>query len=257
MQKITYIVKNILIINIILFLMNSFFKLDLINVFGLRFIFSDFFSPYQFFTHIFIHANFMHLAGNMFALFFFGPALENIMGSKKFLFFYIFVGVGASLLYLMINYYEIKKIKNIYYQYLYNPTPEKFSMYINNFSFELYNIYYDFLDSFFSAPENKILIKKSKSIAYNLYKTKIDIPIVGASGVIFGILTAFAILFPNIELFILFIPIPIKAKYLAVFYGVYELYLAIQSNPSDNIAHFAHLGGILFAYFFIKYYKIN
>ena len=254
-RNITYIVKNILIINITIFIINSFFKLNLINIFGLRSIFSDFFNPYQFFTHIFIHGNFMHLFGNMFALFFFGPILENFMGSKEFLFFYIFIGISSSFLYSIINYYEIKEIKFMYYQYIYNPNPEKLILYINKFSSDLYNVYYNFLDSFFDEPQNKFLIKKSKNIVYNLYKEKSNIPVIGASGAVFGILTAFALIFPNIELFILFLPIPIKSKYIAICYGFYELYLGIESNPSDNVAHFSHLGGIIFAYFFIKHFK--
>ena len=88
-----------------------------------------------------------------------------------------------------------------------------------------------------------------------LYRLKADIPTVGASGAIFGILTAFSMLFPNAQLSLFFLPIPISAKYFIVLYGMYELYAGIQDNPADNVAHFAHLGGIVFAYLFIRWWR--
>jgi membrane associated rhomboid family serine protease len=77
---------------------------------------------------------------------------------------------------------------------------------------------------------------------------------VGASGAIFGILMAFGLLFPNTELFLLFVPFPIKAKYFVAFYGLFELYSGIQNAQSDNVAHFAHVGGMLFAYILLRYW---
>ena len=87
-----------------------------------------------------------------------------------------------------------------------------------------------------------------------MYQANIDVPMVGASGAIFGILMAFGLLFPNTELFMLFIPFPIKAKYFVAFYGLYELYSGIQNVQSDNVAHFAHVGGMLFAYILLRYW---
>ena len=95
----------------------------------------------------------------------------------------------------------------------------------------------------------------SKEIAGQLYALKADMPTVGASGSIFGIFMAFAMLFPNIELFLFFVPLPIKAKYMIAIYGMYELYAGMLANPADNVAHFAHLGGALFAYLFIRWWK--
>jgi len=255
MQKITYIVKSILIINLLIFVLNKYLEFDFVYKFGLRYVFSDFFNFYQFFTHLFIHVSFWHLFGNMLILFFFGPILENTLGSKNFLIFYIIVGIGSGLLYSMINYFEIKNIESIYHSYILDPNPESLNNYINKFSYSTYNIYYNFMDSFFDYPNKINYIEESKNIAYNLYKTQTNIPVIGASGPISGILTAFGILFPNKKIFLLLIPFPIKAKYLIIFYAIYELYSGLQANPSDNIAHFAHLGGILFGFLFIKFIK--
>src|SRR5690606_1488761 len=111
---------------------------------------------------------------------------------------------------------------------------------------------YDFAYQFFDHPNDPTYIAQGKEIMKRLYLLKIDIPTVGASGAIFGLLTAFAMLFPHAQLSIFLLPITIQAKYFIVLYGAYELYAGIQTNPADQVAHFAHLGGILFAYIFIR-----
>ena len=124
---------------------------------------------------------------------------------------------------------------------------------INNSS-EYYNQLYDFIDSYEQNPSNS---NDNLSIAYanDLLKVKSDVPMVGASGAVFGILLAFAMLFPNMELMLLFLPIPVKAKYLVLVYGIYELWSEINRMPGDNVAHFAHLGGMLIGYLILKYWK--
>ena len=255
MQRLTPIVKNILLLNIGLFLVQSFLGVNLIDLLGLRYIASDHFKPYQFFTHLFVHADFMHLFSNMFSLFIFGTILESTLGSKRFLAFYIITGLGAAVLYSFIYYFEVNRIETAYYAYLADPSPAHFNSYLSQFSQEVYKKFYNFSNNFFHHTDNTEYIAESKVIARKLYELKADIPIVGASGAIFGILMAFAMLFPNVELFLLFIPIPIKAKYFVTLFGIYELYAGLQKNPSDNVAHFAHLGGIVFAYFFIRWWR--
>ena len=96
-----------------------------------------------------------------------------------------------------------------------------------------------------------------KQLFQQIVELKVNIPMIGASGAIFGILLAFGMLFPNTELYLMFIPIPIKAKYFVLGYGLLEFYLGLQNNAGDNVAHFAHLGGMLFGFILIKYWNKN
>jgi len=254
-HEITPIVKKLLLINIGLFFAQNLLGLDLIDTLGLRYVLSNYFSPYQFFTHLFVHASFGHLFSNMFALLTFGPILEHTLTSKRFITFYIITGLGAAVLYAGIQYVEVKKIEALYHTYLAQPDPKSFVAYLNHFPHKIYSSFYPLLSDFFEHPDELAYIAKSKAIVSQLYTLKADMPTVGASGSVFGIFMAFAMLFSNAELFLFFIPIPIKAKYVIAIYSVYELYAGIRDNPADNVAHFAHLGGILFAYLFIRWWK--
>jgi membrane associated rhomboid family serine protease len=253
MQSLTPIVKKILLLNVVIFLAQQFLGFDFIDTLGLRYISSAYFKPYQFFTHLFVHASFAHLFSNMFALFTFGPVLEYTLTSKRFVSFYIFTGLGAAVLYSAIHYMEVSRIGVLYNNYLAHPDPQSFQAYLNHFSHNTSALFYEFTHNFFKYADDPAYITRSKAIANQLYILKANVTTVGVSGAIFGLLTAFAMLFPNAELSVFFIPI--KAKYFVVIYGVYELYAGVQANPADNVAHFAHLGGILFGYLFIKWWK--
>ena len=195
-----------------------------------------------------------HLFGNMFSVLIFAPILERVWGSKKFLIYYLATGIGAGILYSGINYYENYSFEVKVKSYEQNPSPESFRKLVLNNSSEYYNQLYDFIDSYEQNPSNS---NDNLSIAYanDLLKVKSDVPMVGASGAVFGILLAFAMLFPNMELMLLFFPIPVKAKYLVLVYGIYELWSEINRMPGDNVAHFAHLGGMLIGYLILKYWK--
>src|SRR3569623_736980 len=255
MYIITPIVKNLLLLNILIFLAQNLLSINLVNSLGLRCILSDYFRPYQFFTHLFVHASLGHLFSNMFSLLTFGPILEYTMHSKRFIAFYIITGLGAALLYTGIQYVEISKIKTLCHTYWSQPNPENLVAYLKHLSHNTFSSLYPFISDFFEHPDNLAYVTKSKSIVNQLYTLKAALPTLGASGIIFGIFMAFAMLFPNTELFLFLIPFPIKAKYVIAIYGVYELYAGIRDNPTDNVAHFAHLGGILFAYLLIKWWK--
>jgi membrane associated rhomboid family serine protease len=216
--QITPIVRNLLFINIGIFLVEYLLQLDFSRNFGLYYFSSPFFEPYQLFTYFFLHADFGHLFGNMLSLFFFGPLLESYVGSKRFLHFYLICGFGASALYMFVNFLEINSLEN---------------------AIEL-----------FHSTNNQAALE---SVVYT-YKAKLATPLVGASGAIFGILMAFGMLFPNVEIMLLIPPIPIKAKYFVAFYGAYEIYAEIWTKVGDNIAHTAHLGGMLFAFILLKYW---
>lgn len=258
MEKITPVVRNLLIINIGIFCLQKFLNFDLIHLLGLRYVNSPEFMPYQFFTHIFVHANFRHLLGNMFALFTLGSILERTLSSKDFISFYLFTGIGAAFLYAGIQYVELKKFEPLYQAYLASPTPQHFLVYLDNFAPSTQHTLQSFITDFSEYPDHTYYIAKSQQFAQKLYSQKINMPTVGASGSIFGVFMAFAMLFPNVDLFFFFIPFPIKAKYAIFLYGLYEFWAIIANNPADNVAHFAHIGGILYAYIFIKWWlKFN
>tara|TARA_B110000444_G_scaffold26427_1_gene21812 strand:- start:3112 stop:3822 length:711 start_codon:yes stop_codon:yes gene_type:complete len=220
------VVKNLLIINGLFFLATislDNFGLDLVKIFGLHQFQSPDFRPHQIISHLFMHGDFTHLFFNMFALWMFGKVLENVWGAKRFLTFYIVTGIGAAFVHLLISQYQIISISN--------QIPEMVNLAIEG----RYNP---------SLPISKKLTQL------------IITPTVGASGAVFGLLLAFGMLFPNTLLYIYF-AIPIKAKYFVLAYGILELYSGISNNPADNVAHFAHLGGMIFGYFLIKYWRKN
>ena len=256
MFHLTPAAKNILIINGIIFILSDFIGLRtyIIESFGMRYFHSEYFQPYQILTYMWVHAGFGHLFSNMFSVLVFAPILERVWGSKKFLIFYLVTGIGAGILYSGINYYENYSFEVKVKSYEQNPSPESFRKLVINNSSEYYNQLYDFIDSYEQNPSNS---NDNLSIAYanDLLKVKSDVPMVGASGAVFGILLAFAMLFPNMKLMLLFPPIPVKAKYLVLVYGIYELWSEINRMPGDNIAHFAHLGGMLIGYLILKYWK--
>ena len=256
MFHLTPAAKNILIINGIIFILSDFIGLRsyIIESFGMRYFHSEYFQPYQILTYMWVHAGFGHLFSNMFSVLVFAPILERVWGSKKFLIYYLATGIGAGILYSGINYYENYSFEVKVKSYEQNPSPESFRKLVINNSSEYYNQLYDFIDSYEQNPSNS---NDNLSIAYanDLLKVKSDVPMVGASGAVFGILLAFAMLFPNMELMLLFLPIPVKAKYLVLVYGIYELWSEINRMPGDNVAHFAHLGGMLIGYLILKYWK--
>lgn len=207
MFQITPVVRNLLIVNIAIYLLGSFLRIDLATTFGYH-NFSmhemGLFNPIQIFTYMFLHSQTDggHIFSNMFGLFIFGPMLERFLGSQRFLILYIVSGVGACLLYGGINLYEISKYA---------------------------------VDS----PQ---------------YKDMMSISMVGASGAIFGMLGAFARLFPNTEMIIFPLPIPIKAKYLVSLYALFEIFSGVY-NVMPGVAHFAHIGGLIFGILLINYWN--
>ncbi len=130
MNRLTPVVEKIIIANTALFIIHKLFGLDLINLLGLRYVYSPQFMPYQIITHLFVHASFGHLFSNMFTLISFGPILEMHLSSKRFLIFYLVTGIGAALLYMGVLHLEINQFESFYTNYLNSPTPEKFSLYM-------------------------------------------------------------------------------------------------------------------------------
>ena len=254
------VVKNLVIINglflLATFVLDNRFGFELTDTLGLHYFTSNKFQPYQFITYMFMHGNFMHLFFNMFALWMFGNVLENLWGSKRFLTFYLVTALGAAAIQMAFTAFEFHSINNEIMAYQGAPSVESFQTIISN-NFQPY----------LNAPEIQSLISNwtvhpndysygtsSMQILEELIKIKRDIPTVGASGAVFGLLIAFGMLFPNTMLYIYF-AIPIKAKYFVILYAAIELFSGIANNPGDNVAHFAHLGGALFGFVLVKYWN--
>lgn len=253
--RLTPVVKNLLLLNIALLLIPSILNLELSQYFGVRYILSSSFQPFQFITYMFLHAGFGHLLGNMFALFIFGPMLERYWGAKRFFIFYMVTGVGAGLLYSTVNFIEMKQLESQANSYILNPDYETFVLFIQENAGYAYRQWYEFIEAYGDNPNSQEYVDASIQRVKEVVRFQGNIPMIGASGAVFGILFAFGFLFPNTELFLLFPPIPIKAKYLVTFYGLYELYAGIQNVPGDNVAHYAHLGGMLIAFILLKLWQ--
>ena len=181
---------------------------------------------------MFMHGGISHIFFNMFAVWMFGKVLEQVWGPKRFLIYYMATGIGAGLIQLLVAYIRIIPLNELV-------TPEQMDYIVTN-GYELLQTNRNYSDPV--SGQLNILI---------------NISTVGASGAVFGILLAFGMLFPNTELMLLFPPIPIKAKWFVIMYGVFELYSGFANNPNDNVAHFAHLGGMLFGFILIKYWKAD
>lgn len=226
--NITPVVKNLLIINIIFFIATFTLSKVGVNLYdwlaGYYFD-SPKFHPWSFVTYMFMHAGIdhpEHILFNMFALFSFGPILEYSMGSKRFFNFYFICGIGAMVCHMLVQAYEVHAITG---------------------SFRLIEL-------------SDQVLSQYGDHAQKLAEIYI-VPIVGASGAIFGLLVGFGMLFPNLEMLILFIPVPIKAKYIIPTYIVIELYLSIKQYAGDSVAHFAHLGGALIGFLMVKIWRLQ
>jgi membrane associated rhomboid family serine protease len=179
---------------------------------------------------MFMHGGLWHLVFNMFALWMFGRVLENVWGPKRFFIYYFATGLGAAVFYTFVNFIEFQYIAS-------RMSPENVQMVMANGA------------ELLSNGQNYTELAGKLNLLLN-------VPTVGASGAVFGILLGFGMLFPNTELMLLFPPIPIKAKYFVLGYGAIELFSGI-ANTNDNVAHFAHLGGMLFGFILIKYWNKN
>ena len=258
------VVKNLLIINIIMFLatvvLEDRFGIDIVRYLGLHFIGSEYFQPFQFLTHMFMHGSWAHIFFNLFALWMFGNVLENVWGGKKFLIYYLVTGIGAALIHSGVVFWEIINIQNEAASVINLESPEKFAIFIKeNIPLELLSQQYVYAvqnvrDAWLAQPENTMHMRDAGQLMQEYINFKKNIPTVGASGAVFGVLLAFGMMFPNTVIYLYF-AIPIKAKYFVILYGAAELFFGIRGSITDNVAHFAHLGGMLFGYLLIKYWS--
>lgn len=256
------VVKNLLIINAIFFIATKMLQtvgVDLVRILGLHYFDSEYFRIFQPITHMFMHGGLTHLAFNMYALWLFGRVLEGVWGSKRFLIYYAVTGIGAAALHSFVNWLEIMPIQRMVEAFANTPTPELFSEFINRFDGSIGRMFdinqvVALSDQWLNSPENTQLEAAAVQFSERFLNALMNIPTVGASGAVFGLLLAFGMLFPNTQIFLMFIPVPIKAKYFVMGYGLFELIAGI-TNTGGNIAHFAHLGGMLFGYLLLKQWK--
>lgn len=227
-------VKNLLIINGLFFLATYVLRdrnvLDLTKTFGLYYPTSEYFRPFQFFTYMFMHGDISHIFFNMLSLFMFGSTIENYWGWKRFSVFYVVTALGGATVYLLVKYFEIYQLQS--------QLPVELYKSVLNEGVEIYKSGHAYTNS------------KANDLYY-----LINAPVIGASGAVYGVLLAFGMMFPNTEIMMLFLPIPIKAKYLVLIMGAMELFLGINNSAGDNVAHFAHLGGMLFGFILVKYWN--
>jgi membrane associated rhomboid family serine protease len=192
MFNLTPVVKNLILINVIIFAAHAILQGVPINEYlALSNVHTPYFRPYQLFTYMFAHAGISHIFFNMLGLLFAGPILETYWGQKRFLLFYMITGIGAGIFNILIDLYF----------------GESFSV------------------------------------------------MLGASGAVYGVITAFGIIFANMEIKLLLLPFRFKAKYLVLFLGTVTIYSAVMPRSSDGVAHLAHLGGIVVALILLQFWK--
>lgn len=240
MRRITEAVKHLIIINIILFIVPQLLKgFDLQGLFALHFPQNPAFGIWQYITHMFMHSQqtFMHILFNMYGLWAFGTPLEQMWGRNKFLFFYFSAGLGAGLIYTLVNYYQF----NAVYEQLINiglsSTDITQLLTTGNYNTQI-------LDFISEAKLTEF---------YATYHT----PAVGASGAVYGILVAFGMAFPNAKLALIFFPVPISAKYFIPAIILIDLFFGMTNYSIGSIAHFAHIGGALIGFIIAWYWKQN
>jgi membrane associated rhomboid family serine protease len=232
------VTKNLLILNIAMFILTVFFQSQkgilLDDTLGAHYIGTPLFQPYQLVTHFFMHADILHIFMNMYVLMIFGSFLERLWGPKRFFYVYVASALGAYLLYAGVGFFQIMEMKKVI-------GDEHIIAGINGIIKEYgrSEAAVNELNQFLSP----IQMSYAQNDAIQSYISKSFVPMVGASGAIFGLMAAFAILFPNTELRLIFPPIPVKAKWLIGGYFVFELYSSFQNNEGDNVAHLAHVGG--------------
>ena len=261
MLRITEVVKHLLIINVLVFLADQIIGLE---NFALYYPTSPNFRPYQIVTHFFMHGGLAHLFFNMFALVMFGSALESLWGPKRFLFFYIFCAIGGAALHTAATFYEMNALENAVAVYQAAPSHEAYFTFFNEYedlkrvlnaygNKQFAEIALGLKDGLSGAGQASVDFVQQVSVGFN--NAKAAIPVVGASGAIFGLLLGFGMLFPNVELMLIFFPVPVKAKYFIPILMAIELFLGVNQFSWDNIAHFAHLGGAFFGFLLIWYWR--
>ncbi|WP_282072974.1 rhomboid family intramembrane serine protease [Polaribacter atrinae] len=236
--KLTDAIKHLIIINVILFVAPQLLKLDFTNILALHFPKNEHFGIWQYVTHMFMHGGFSHILFNMYGLWAFGTPLEQIWGKKKFIFFYFSAGIGAGIIYTLVNYYQFNGIYELF-----------IDAGLNNS--EVLSI----LKS--GSTNDARVIGAISQDQFNQITSLYNTPAVGASGAVYGVLVAFGLYFKDAKLALIFFPVPIAAKYFIPVMILGDLFFGMTKYSIGNIAHFAHVGGALIGFIIAWYWKKN
>lgn len=235
MRSLPDIVKQLIIINVLFFLGSMSLGNTSYDLLALHYPQNPKFAPWQVVTHMFMHGSINHILFNMFGLWMFGGTLAQMWGRNKFLFFYLSTGLGAAALQLGINYFQISTVVGQLVEAGYSAT--------------------SLIETLQSGQYNRAWLNDISQTQLSQLLTSFNMSMVGASGALYGILVAFAFLFPNSELMIIFLPIPIKAKYFVPILLASDLFFGFSSYSLGPIAHFAHLGGAVTGFVMMWYWK--
>lgn len=238
MNNFTDAIKHLIIINVILFIAPQLMQTDYTNILALHFPKNEHFGFWQYVTHMFMHGGFAHILFNMYGLWAFGTPLEQMWGKNKFIFFYFSSGIGAGLIYTLVNYYQFNSIYELFIQA--GLTDSEVITILKEGSTNDLRV----LEAITQQQFNEI---------FALYNT----PAVGASGAVYGVLVAFGMYFKDAKLALIFFPVPIAAKYFIPIMILGDLFFGVTKYSVGNVAHFAHVGGALIGFIIAWYWKKN
>ncbi len=238
MNNFTDAIKHLIIINVIVFVAPQLMQTDYTNILALHFPKNEHFGFWQYATHMFMHGGFAHILFNMYGLWAFGTPLEQMWGKNKFIFFYFSSGIGAGLIYTLVNYYQFNSIYELFIQA--GLTDNEIINILKKGSTDDFRV----LGAITQNQFDEI---------FSLYKT----PAVGASGAVYGVLVAFGMYFKDAKLALIFFPVPIAAKYFIPIMILGDLFFGMTKYSVGSIAHFAHIGGALIGFIIAFYWKKN
>ena len=238
MLRLTDTIKHLIIANVILFVAPKLFQLNMTNILALHFPKNEYFGLWQYITHMFMHGGFGHIVFNMYGLWAFGTPLEQMWGKNKFIFFYFSAGIGAGLIYTLVNYYQFNQIYELFLQ-----------TGMNN---------QEITAVLGAMSTNDIrVIQNITQEQFNTIVSLYNTPALGASGAVYGVLAAFGLHFKDTKLALIFFPIPIKAKYFIPALILIDVFFGFSRYSIGNIAHFAHIGGAIIGFIVAWYWKKN
>lgn len=233
LNNISPITRNLIILNVIMFLVSEYVFPSLQGDFAGYLPTSPHFHFWQLITHMFMHGGIVHLVFNMLTLWNFGSILEYTLGQRNYIILYFLSGIGSFILFNFWNYYQVYQLHRI-----------------------LFSEGIDIREVYINSVKGMQGVFHETEAAYIL-RSYLNIRMVGASGAVFGVLAGFATLFPNAKMYVMFIPFPIKSKYLLPIVIVVSVYLGINQFEWDNVAHFAHIGGALVGWVLVRNWKKN
>lgn len=267
-MRMTVAVKNLLIINLLFFAAEIVFSrsmgVNLDDYLGLHYVSAEHFGVWQLVTFMFMHANISHIFFNMFALWMFGTAIESALGTKRFVIYYLACGVGSGIIQELAVGIDLRPVIASVDALLSDPTTANIQDFLATTA-RVVSIESQQLITTFIETYNKTVgadptgaASMAREFAQQYQQMYIDAQVtVGASGAVFGILLAFGMIFPNMRIMLLIPPIPLKAKWFVLIYGVLELFGGINGGNYDNVAHWAHLGGMLFGFLLLRAWKVS